>query len=217
MNLKEKGILYIAYGEKAILNVEHAISILRNHNRTLPVAVISDQKINCDVWIEQEDLDLGARSIKTRMYQFSPFQKTLYLDADTELQCDPEPYFDILDSVDLIMALDWHMEFRENTWQGLLPEETRVTLKETNGGYFLYYNTGVIFFNKCDSVEKLMTAWHEEWKRWGRQDQPAMFRAMVKNPVRLAPMEKKFNTHKKSEAMFVYHAHRRASREGAPK
>ena len=213
-----KGILYIAYGDKAIANVENAISILREFSKKVPIAVISDKKVSgCDQWIEHEDADPGARMIKTRMYFLSPYDQTFYMDADTELQCDPEPAFKLLNYVDLVMAQDTVRIFKDTTWRALDPVEVSTTIKETNGANFLYYNTGVILFNKNERVEKLMLAWHEEWKRWRKQDQPAMFRAMYKNPVRIATMRWGFNYHQKNVAKFVYHAHRRASRDGAPK
>lgn len=215
---QSKGILYIAYGEKAIANVENAITILRKFNKSIQVAVISDKKVKgCNQWIEHEDTDPGARSIKTRMYQLSPFDQTLFMDADTELQCDPAPVFKLLSFVDMAMAQDPVRMFKDNSWQAIDKGERATTIKETNGAGFLYYNTGVILFNKNERVERLMKAWHEEWKRWKRQDQPAMFRAMQKNPVRLATLRRPFNTHHKNLAKFVYHAHRRASRDGAPK
>jgi hypothetical protein len=214
----EKGIVYIAYGEKAINLTENAISILRQFNDRLPVAVVSNEPVTgADYWIEHEDTDLGARHIKTNVYHLSPFQQTLYMDADTELMRDPEPYFVLLESVDLVMGLDYFWEFRNNTWGAISRDEIETTNHETGEGRHLYYNTGVMLFNKCDEVEQLMLTWHEEWLRWGKQDQPAMFRAMHQCPVRMAPMNWPFNTHQEKVADFVYHKHRAASRPGAPK
>lgn len=214
----EKGIVYVAYGEKAIRSVKTAIGIVRRFNKSLPVCVISDKEVpGCDMWIQHEDKDLGARAIKTRVYFLTPYEQTLYMDADTEVRCDPEPLFTMLKCVELVMGVDWFREFADNTWGALSKEEYQATMKETGGGRILYYNTGVMLFKRCERVEKLMRTWHEEWQRWGKQDQPAMFRAMYRCPVRMAPMSQTFNTHQKSVAAFVYHAHRTASRQGSPK
>jgi hypothetical protein len=214
----EKGIVYIAYGEKALGRVKNAIAILRRFNTRLPVCVISDEEVpGCDMWIQHEDTDVGARAIKTRVYFLTPYEQTLYMDADTELVCDPAPLFSLLRRVELVMGVDWFWEFADNTWGAVSKEEYQATMDETGGGRFLYYNTGVMLFKKCVRVEALMRTWHEEWQRWGKQDQPAMFRAMYRCPVRMAPMSQKFNTHQKATAAFVYHAHRSASRPGAPK
>ena len=211
---KDCGVVYIAYGKKAVRMVKRAIDILRSFSN-LPVSVITDQDIEGAVY--HKDTDLGARSIKTSVYFLSPYGRTLYMDADTELKSDPTPYFDLLEKVDMVMGQDVTRIFNTATHPHLVQEEVETTIKETNGGEFIQYNTGVMFFRKCDAVEKLMTAWHEEWQRWGRQDQPAMFRAMYRHPVRIAPMREPFNTHHSAKAKVVFHAHRRASREGAPK
>lgn len=215
---KNHGVLYVAYGEKAITLAENAIATLRLFNKTLSVSVISDQDVKgANTMIYHEDTDAGARSIKTSVYFLTPYDKTLFMDADTELKCDPEPYFGLLDKVDLVMGQDVTRIFNRTDHPHLVKKEVIATIEETNGGEFIQYNTGVILFNKCDQVEKLMRAWHEEWQRWKRQDQPAMFRAMYRHPVRIAPLREPFNTHHSAKAKVVFHAHRRASRKEAPK
>jgi len=214
---KDSGVIYVAYGSKAIDMAKKSIEILRYFNNKIPVSVISDQEIEDVNNIYHEDTDSGARFIKTSIYFLSPYKRTLYLDADTELKSDPTSYFSLLDKVDLVMGQDVTRIFNKTTHPHLVQEEVEATIEETDGGEFIQYNTGVIFFRKCDAVEKLMRAWHEEWKRWKRQDQPAMFRAMYRHPVRIAPMREPFNTHHSAKAKVVFHAHRRASREGSPK
>lgn len=214
----EEGALYVAYGEKAIANAEYSITTVKKLAPRLPIAVISDRKLaGSDFWIPHVDIDPGARAAKTRMYSLSPFRKTLFLDADTEVLADPLHGFRMLERVDVVMAQDPVRIFNQTTWAALNQEEVRVTKAETAGGEFNYYNTGVIYFRRNQAVQQLMQAWHEEWTRWARQDQPGMFRAMFNKPVRIAPMRAPWNTHHKDLASFVYHAHRRASRAGAPR
>lgn len=216
--LAEQGILYAAFGEKAIANVENSIQTVKKFAADMPIAVIGDKPVQgADIFIQHVDVDMGARAAKTRMYSLSPFRKTLFLDADTEMQSDPTHGFGLLEHVDLVMAQDPVRIFNETKWPGLVQDEVRTTLSETAGGDFLYYNSGVIFFRRSEANKRLFQAWNQEWTRWGRQDQPALFRAMYRKPVRMASMRAPWNTHHKSQAAFVYHAHRRASREGAPK
>jgi len=253
-----EGVLYVAYGEKAVENVENSIRSLRERLRErdclltgrsadasiatteekqmtgdggrgtgkteLPIAVItgrppmgSDAPTGVDHIIYHLDMDPGARNVKTRIYSLSPFYKTLYLDADTEVWDDPQHGFDLLDKVDLVMGQDTVKIFNRNHHPHMVKEETIQTRKETGGGEYAYYNTGVMFFTRNERVKALMQSWHQEWTRWCRQDQPAMFRAMFKKPVRIAAMRKPWNTHHSRDAKFVFHAHRRASRTGAPK
>jgi len=214
----EEGVLFVAYGEKAIANVENSIRLVKKFAGKLPIAVISDKRVEgADILIRHIEVDAGARAMKTRMYSLSPFRKTLFLDADTEMQSDPMHGFKMLDHFDIVIAQDPVRIFNQTKWPGLVGDEVKETIRETNGAEFLYYNSGVIFFRRSAANKRLFQAWNEEWTRWARQDQPAMFRAMYRNPVRIAPMRPPWNTHHKSQAEFIFHAHRRASREGAPK
>ena len=217
--ISPKGVLYIAYGEKAIENAEHSIETLQKLRPDLPIAVVTDAEHikGANHLIRHIDMDLGARNIKTRIYSLSPFDKTFYLDADTEVLLDPQHGFDLLDKVDMVLAQDSVRIFNRNQHPHMVQEEMAVTKRETNGGEYLYYNTGVMFFRRNERVRLLMQAWHAEWQRWGKQDQPAMFRAMFTNPVRIATMRNPWNAHHSKQAQFVFHAHRRASRAGAPK
>jgi predicted O-methyltransferase YrrM len=227
--IAEAGILYIAFGEKAVENVALSASLLKAFAPDLPICVITDERMKLEIasqarndrfWdyvIEHRDMDPGARSIKSRIYSLSPFRKTLYLDADTEMKSSPQHGFDLLELVDMVIGQDTIQIFNENQHPHMDKKEMAVTRRETNGGEGCYYNTGVMFFGRNERLKALMQRWHEEWQRYGKQDQPGMFRAMYVCPVRIAGMRKPWNTHHIKEAQFIFHAHRRASREGAPK
>ena len=214
-----EGVLYIAFGEKAVINVENSIKTLRKWHKNLPVAVITDAGAvdGADHHIRHVDLDLGARAIKTRIYSLSPFEKTLYLDADTEVLDSVRHGFDLLGRVEMVIGQDTVKIFNRNTHPHMVHQEITATRAETGGGEYLYYNTGVMFFRRSEGLRTLMQAWHAEWLRWGKQDQPAMFRAMFRHPVRMAGLRQAWNTHHRQDAKFIFHAHRRASRSGAPK
>ena len=217
--MAERGALMIAFGEKAVENAALSASLLKKYAPDLPIAVITDAEMiqDVDYLIHHADMDRGARYIKTRIYELSPFYKTFYLDADTEVLSDPKHGFDLLELVDLVIGQDTVRIFNRNKHPHMVKEEIRKTIQETGGGELCYYNTGVMFFGRSRRMRRLMTAWHQEWQRWGKQDQPAMLRAMFFNPVRIAAMRAPWNTHHRNQAQFVFHAHRRASRDGAPK
>ena len=217
--IAEEGALYIAYGEKAIENVALSIHLLKEQAPDLPIAVITDAETipEADYLIRHVDLDKGARNVKTRIYALSPFRKTLFMDADTEIQQSPQHGFDLLELVDLVIAQDTVRIFNRNHHPHMIRTEIETTIKETGSGEFCYYNTGVMFFRRSKRMQTMMQAWHQEWIRFGRQDQPSFFRAMFHNPVRIAAMRSPWNTHHRKQAEFIFHAHRRASRSGAPK
>ena len=213
----EKGVLYIAYGEKARAGAVASIKSLRRSNPDLPVAVVSDTPVGAEAdWICHLDLSLGAREVKTRIYSLSPFRKTLYLDADTEVLGSGEGGFRLLDFFDAVLAIDPNKILSRVKWAALNPEEIETTKSEIGTAEVQYYNSGAIFFRRNDRCQRFFQEWHAQWKRWGRQDQLALVRALYRQPIRIAPMREPWNTHRKAVARFVWHKHRTVARKGAP-
>lgn len=212
-----KGVLYVAYGEKARAQAQNSMQMLRCHMHGIAVAVVSDTNLKgADHFIHHPEEDRGARTQKTQMYRLSPYENTLFLDADTEVLSSPVAGFGLLEYVDLVLAQDVNRIFCENHWPHLKQDEVTFTKKVLGTGQHMYFNSGVIFFRRNTRVEAMMAAWYEEWCRWKVHDQMALIRAIHRCPVRIAPMRAPWNTHHRSGASFVFHKHRQARREGAP-
>lgn len=214
----DRGVLYVAFGDKARSLVEQSVASLRAITPGLEVAVVSDTPHPAaDRSIIRSDADAGARTWKTQMYFLSPFAQTLFLDADTIVRSSPGAGFTLLGYVDIVLGQDVNRVFEYNKWPYLFPDEVRATKTELGTGHHMYFNDGVVFFNKHPRVEALMMRWIVEWQRWGKQDQMALIRAIGQCPVRIAAMRAPWNTHHSHQAEFVYHKHHAARREGAPR
>jgi hypothetical protein len=212
------GVLYVAYGEPARVQCARSIATLHQHAPQLAVAVVSETPLGSAQHIYQPEADLGARTHKTRMYSLSPFDMTLYLDADTEVLHSPEAGFNLLQWVEVVLSQDCNRRFADCHWQGHNAEERAATLAEIGcAGDLLYYNSGVIFFKRSPRAETFFEAWHTEWRRWKMHDQMALVRALYRHPLRIATLREQWNTHHKQAAVFVFHNHRTASRPGAPR
>jgi SAM-dependent methyltransferase len=215
--LAERGVLYIAYGENARTCAKKSMETCHALVPDLPVALIADAPIGGeDFFLWHLDCHPGARVQKTGMYWLSPFRETLFMDADTLLQKSPMHAFELLELTDLVLGLDVWYTVEQINWPALVPEEVTVTRGELPTSSLLYYNSGVIAFRRSPAAQKLFTAWHQEWLRWAQHDQLALARAMYKNPVRIATMRESWQTRKDHNGV-VFHDHRAASREDAPK
>jgi len=214
--IAEEGILFVAYGDKAKDQVLENIKNLRKIT-PLPIAIISDNIFeSANHTVLHKEVDTGARAQKTRIYSLSPFRKTLFLDADTEVRMDPSFGFKLLDKVDLVIGQDVNRRLFGINW----PNLNQIELKETKsdiGIDVMYFNTGVMFFTRSERNRKLFQTWNREWEKFGAQDQLAFIRALNKHPVRISIMRDRFNTHHEKNVTFVYHKHRTVSRAGAPK
>lgn len=164
-----RGVIYIALGEKAL--VEQKLS---SENIHYPIHVLDRSE-------HGQDYVKGSRDLKTRLYWLSPFDLTLYLDADTRVLGNIEHGFEIIDNGwDLAMSFSIHQE--DDAYWHLEPDEKLATQIVWLG---LQMQAGMMFFRKCDRVRKFWEVWRKEWQRWGSQDQGAFVRALSQRPVRL--------------------------------
>lgn len=206
-----EGIVYIAYGDKAIRQVE------RNVHK-YPVAVISDREIegvqtiihSGDFYgVPAEGQHAGRRiflpgRVKPHLYDLSPFDKTLYLDSDTEIIKSPKPLFNLLDKWELAGAIG-------QGWGGLI-RNTRFSqpeLEKTIGlwgtGLLHYINTGVLAWRKCPNVQHLFEQWGSEYDDFnGWDEQMAFLRALYEVPVLYTMLPTAWNSRIRKGA-YIYH------------
>lgn len=184
-----EGVVYVAYGLRARQEVEQAVKFLRQHN-DLPVTVVGE-RVNGLEHIGFDDSGSG-RWAKLNLDQISPYEYTVYLDADTRVHGDISAGLGILhDSWDIAISpstkqgtdLLWHVD---------LPER-EATFLELGKDSLVQLQGGVIFFRKSPEVHALFGAWREEWQRWRGQDQAALLRALYRCPVRLWLLSNEWN------------------------
>ncbi|WP_439813979.1 hypothetical protein [Zavarzinia sp. CC-PAN008] len=136
------------------------------------------------------DVDpVGARSIKTRLASLSPFDHTLYLDADT--RCLGK-----LDLYRQALVAGWELVITAThdqgpLWLGKLPPEDKAATDLTAPGVQAF-RTGAFAFRKTPAVAALFEAWHEEWQRFHGFDRGALLRALVRAPVKLLPLDHRY-------------------------
>lgn len=179
----EKGVVYVAYGDKAREQAAASIASLRKLNR-YPVAVISGEPLLGARHIGFEDSGPGARWAKLNIEKLSPWEQTMYIDADTRPRSDISVGFEILaDGWDMVIVPS------ENQGHELLwhvgGEERETTLNEIGNPAPLQLQAGVFWFRKNQAMLALFEEWRRQWQRWRDQDQGALLRALAKRPVKL--------------------------------
>lgn len=192
------GVYYVAYGAPARACVERAIASLRHHMPGLPCAVVSDEIVGIeDIAIPQRDTDIGARGVKTRIYDLAPaeWDYVLYLDADTELVAPIDPIFDIL-------ADGWDVVFCPNPVKYILAaamrrpdnqDECDETFLQIGTDQIVQFNGGVFGFRRSEATAAFCRGWHDEWQRYGKRDQAALDRVLFRTPLRIWVLSSEFN------------------------
>ncbi len=177
-----RGALYVAFGERARQEATHSIKRLKG----LPVAVIGDEPLigNDMTFIPFDRPGPGARRAKLSMGELTPWDRTLYLDADTRPVGDISTGFDMLaDGWELVLAHSGRQGY--DVLGNVAAGERAITFEVLSCPEPLGLQAGVIFFRKCESVVRMFGAWREEWEQDRGQDQAALLRALWRVPVRV--------------------------------
>ena len=194
------GVVYITYGPSAAREAANSIQGLRKYH-DWPVAVIGDMPME-GVWYLPQSVKPGraGRWAKVNLMELSPFDWTLYLDADTRVRGDLSIGFDILrDGWEMVMVPS---KLRSHPISLLAEKERLITLAELKDSWPLVLNTGVMWFRRTPRTVRLWQIWHEEWQRFQEYDQGALLRALNRCPLALWLLGRPFNAGSVVEHLF---------------
>ncbi len=192
----QRGIYIVAYGGPAREEAKKLIASCRQHIPHIPIAVaattpVADEEFN----IELPDADVGARIAKLRAHEVTPFENTLYLDADTEVISDEILlYFKIVeDGFDLVIATDPPKHQRLSTFRNYANSAEMEHLRAEHGDLnVLQMNGGVWAFRK-DTTAGFFKAWRNRWEVFGKKDQGALSLALRDCPLRVFVLGNEYN------------------------
>ncbi len=200
---KKAGIFYVAYGKPALDCVKRAIYSANKYLPNIPICLVSDKDPKFSpskyIFVKHEDNDIGARSVKTQIYELAPkeWEYVLYLDADTEIvSSDVIRFFEWLND-------GWEFIICINPAQYVLTremsrpdnqDEIQALFEFLGTEEMLQLNGGVFAFRRNERTEKLINTWHTEWHKYGKRDQAALDRSLYNNPVKTYVLGNEWNT-----------------------
>jgi hypothetical protein len=147
-----------------------------------PVVVIGDQ-VDGAKHIPFPRVDAGGRWAKLNLTNLSPFEYTLYIDADTLVRGDLSAGFDILSDGWDAAIVPSQQQGPELLWH-VTVEERQATLNELEYEP-LQLQGGMMFYQNNEAMSRFFSAWRFEWLRWRGADQGALLRALAQCPLRL--------------------------------
>ena len=207
---EQRGVVYMAFGDKAHEEVEQAITSLRRVSE-VPIFVVDESFCGVDVWgIPRGGPFTGQRvflpgRVKPLLWRLSPFEHSLYLDADTRVMSDPEPLFGLLElGWDFAVCPGQAARFLRETMFG--QAEKAATEEELGTGLLYYYNSGVFLWRRNERTEALFAEWGTQWERFGGWDeQLALMRALWRvEEVKFLTLPVCWNQRKR-EGARIYH------------
>lgn len=222
VNDESIGILYMGFGSRAASEIRKSMASLRNVGLKIPVCVVGDTPVRGAQFIQwegespfdgsqRENFQFRAGRVKPFLYGLTPFERTLYIDADTEFMSDILQGFGFLDQYDMALAeellsIGQLYNKARSGWEINIIERD-ATIAEIGGDpNTKFLNSGVIFFRKCDQVAALFEAWGRQWLRWQQWDeQLSLMRALHECPVNYKALPVDWNHPHRQKAKIIFH------------
>src|SRR3989344_5140172 len=191
MKKVNRGVIYIATGDKSIKEALYSAKSLKLKSPQLEITLYTDQEVKERglfteiIRIPNIFKDTTKFLGKIKILQNSPYQKTLYLDSDTYILEDITELFVLLEKFDIAMAHAKQRNYLKEIsprYRGGMPES------------YPEHNTGVILYKNNKIVKKLF----EDWERFYinnpvPHDQPGLREALWKNALKIATLAPEYN------------------------
>jgi hypothetical protein len=174
----------VVYGEAAEVSVRRALDALDSICPELPITVYRERAngytdTQCSRWA------------KVTLLDWTPYDVTAYLDADTQVYQPIEAGFHAIEDGWDIALTPSQNQGEQVLWHVAEPERSA-----TLAGLpldVLQLQAGVMFFARNARTRALWARWRIEWERYKGQDQGALLRALHACPVKVWLLGQPFN------------------------
>lgn len=190
-----KGIVYIATGESfwLVAAIKSAIALGGKENVVIFSDLVQNSRINEQIFIKNINylgLDFNkpfvSRQLKTMLHMISPFEKTLFLDADTLPIGDLSR---IWGQKGVSIGLSLNKTIGE--CDHISKEEKKFTIALLGEDY-PHRSSAVILFEKSKDANSLFADWQHTWQVYQKHDQLALARA-IGYKYNINPLPEQYN------------------------
>lgn len=179
------GVVMVVYGDKAETAAHRATTALGEVCPEIPVHVHRERAVYPDDATE-------SRWAKATLLDWTPFDHTAYMDADTQVYQDIGAGFQMLeDGYELVITPSQNQTVHDWLWH--CGAEDKEFTRSALGFQALQLQAGVFFVRKTERTRRLWGTWKAEWMRHENQDQGAFLRALYQNPVKLWLLSREWN------------------------
>lgn len=185
---RTSGVVFVATGARYITCAEAAAQSVRRHMPNVPIALFTDASqlgVGLDEVFDQViELKSVHHRSKVDCLMNSPFERTLFLDADIRILEDVSELFDLLERFDVAMA---HAHARNRA-------ATRAIWTRDLSDAYPQFNTGVIAVRRNPQTSRLLEAWSDSYKEAGfRKDQVTLRELLWNSDLRIATLPPEYN------------------------
>jgi len=184
----ELGAVYVATGKNYTEMAAMSAKSLKTHCPEIRVHIFTDCDIDSYGCFDSSTKisDPHIRSKVDYIYD-TPYQRTLFLDADTRICEDITPMFDLLNRFDIALAYDYG--------------RGRQRQKTLNAGQasFLPMNSGVILYKSTEPVIKFLKTWQKAYHNEGsKHDQYTLRKLLWLSDLKVWVLAPEYNCRPKS-------------------
>lgn len=175
----DRGVVYITFikNKKAdrIAELRHSVKSIKRFHPDLPITLFTDNDPKVKGIDKVEIVSIDSERVKQVYLPDTPYQKTLYLDCDTEIVKPINEMFDLLDRFELAATYD--LIRKDPKKSKVYPDYAKIP----DG--FPEYAGGVILYKKCNETDMFFEAWRKNYNNWYEltgqvRDQPS-FRVSI--------------------------------------
>ncbi len=149
-----RGVMYVVHGERYLKRAELSAASLKRNMPDLPITLFTAKPAAASCFdmvvpFDPEDTQVSFGFVKVSYLCRSPYEQTVFLDADTYVCAPFYELFELMDHFDAAVA---HDTFRTYTADAAFLQSTIERIPES----FPMLNSGVIVFRRNDPVARLL-------------------------------------------------------------
>lgn len=134
------------------------------------------------------------RILKTQMFGLTDADITLYLDADVSISGNFDDIWGELGEYDIAMIAghgDGHQGAMDHS-SSVCTDEYRLLRSYRPQRFIPYYNSGIILWRNSPTINGLFSSWYNEWLKFRRTDQTALYRALVQSEIHVKELPSRY-------------------------
>ena len=202
---EKNGVIWVAFGDLYLSMAILSMKSLKNHN-SLPCTVVTNKLVDInqiDFWDPINDkliyLDIASsenRDVKTAIYNYASYERTLYLDCDTIIREDITMIFKYLDYFDFCIRP--YIRKRTGYLGNLDILNQGAKVKD-----YPHFNGGVFAFRRNQANKNFFEKWGSVYNFKNiPPDQFSLVEALFESDVRILPLGIEYNYHPGIRFMF---------------
>jgi hypothetical protein len=160
--LAKEGVIYVAVGQRWLEEAVYSATTFKKFNPKLPITLFTNKnypktEIFDTIKIVEDYIDPFKYKIWAMMH--SPYERTLYIDTDTEIKGALYEIYQHLDHADIAIAGMRWMD-RDSKPAKLVAYEMPSPFTNRH----IVYNTGVVAFRKSATFQNFVHLWYDKIK-----------------------------------------------------